>query len=467
MHPELEEITKQKWYTQGMAGRPLFLTAAGTIKFMHKDLGFSFEKIIELYKEDYCDFNYSEKDMKLQSELILKKLEENSNYLKKIRGMWDKRFEKLEKFLQTIRPSQEMPEEQLFDLLLQTKEALSQSVGGSHLIESMSFKLEDGLRHSLKKKTRGKELNQDFSVLTSPVTRSFVSKKEDLLWVIKNAKEEDKQVLADEFISRFFWIDCNYVGCRPLKKEEILEEASKLETHWKPDLNKLKEEKKVLFKKYGFSEKEKELVAITELLIDWQDVRKELIFRSVYTMNKVVEEISKKFKIEPKLLHYFMAEELPQRIREKTVEEEAKKRMKGCVIVMSLEGEKVFGEKDFKELQKAMEEEHEEIEILIGQAASLGTAAGTVKICTTMESLEKVKEGDILVASMTRPEFVPAMKKAAAIVTDEGGVLCHAAIISRELGIPCVIGTKLATKVLKDGDVVEVRASHGRVKILR
>ncbi len=162
-----------------------------------------------------------------------------------------------------------------------------------------------------------------------------------------------------------------------------------------------------------------------------------------------------------------MAEELPQRIREKTIEEEAKKRMKGCVIVMSLKGEKVFGEKDFKELQKAMEEEHEEMEILIGQATSLGTAAGTVKICTTIESLEKVKEGDILVASMTRPEFVPAMKKATAIVTDEGGVLCHAAIISREIGIPCVIGTKLATKVLKDGDIIEVRASHGRVKILR
>ncbi len=68
---------------------------------------------------------------------------------------------------------------------------------------------------------------------------------------------------------------------------------------------------------------------------------------------------------------------------------------------------------------------------------------------------------------MTRPEYVPAMRKAAAIVTDEGGLLCHAAIISRELGIPCVTGTRIATKVFKDGDLIEVRANHGLVRKIR
>jgi pyruvate,water dikinase len=67
---------------------------------------------------------------------------------------------------------------------------------------------------------------------------------------------------------------------------------------------------------------------------------------------------------------------------------------------------------------------------------------------------------------MTRPEFILAMRKAVAIVTDEGGVTCHAAILSRELGIPCVVGTKIATKVFKDGDLLEVRANHGIVKKL-
>jgi pyruvate,water dikinase len=67
---------------------------------------------------------------------------------------------------------------------------------------------------------------------------------------------------------------------------------------------------------------------------------------------------------------------------------------------------------------------------------------------------------------MTLPDYVPAMKKAAAIITDEGGVTCHAAIVSRELKIPCIVGTKIATKVLKDGDMVDVNANHALVTIL-
>ena len=74
--------------------------------------------------------------------------------------------------------------------------------------------------------------------------------------------------------------------------------------------------------------------------------------------------------------------------------------------------------------------------------------------------------GEILVASMTRIEFVPLMKRALVIITDEGGIACHAAIVSRELGVPCIIGTKIATQVLHDGDLVEVDADHGVVRIV-
>ena len=81
--------------------------------------------------------------------------------------------------------------------------------------------------------------------------------------------------------------------------------------------------------------------------------------------------------------------------------------------------------------------------------------------------VNKVEQGDILVASMTSPDYVPAMRRAGAIITDEGGVMCHAAIVSRELGIPCVVGTKFATKLLKDGDLVEVNANHNSVRIIR
>ena len=78
--------------------------------------------------------------------------------------------------------------------------------------------------------------------------------------------------------------------------------------------------------------------------------------------------------------------------------------------------------------------------------------------------MEKMVVGQVLVTGMTRPHLMQAMKKAAAIVTDEGGMLSHAAIISRELGVPCVVGTKISTKVLIDGDMVEVDATIGVIR---
>jgi pyruvate,water dikinase len=100
--------------------------------------------------------------------------------------------------------------------------------------------------------------------------------------------------------------------------------------------------------------------------------------------------------------------------------------------------------------------------ILTGVAASPGIAVGPVKIVKASQ-IDKVKNGDVLVAEMTTPDFVPAMKRAAAIVTDRGGRTAHAAIVSRELGIPCVVGTELATKTLRDGQEITVDGAGGKV----
>lgn len=98
-----------------------------------------------------------------------------------------------------------------------------------------------------------------------------------------------------------------------------------------------------------------------------------------------------------------------------------------------------------------------------GMAASPGVAGGIVKIIHSMEDLGKIKQGDILVTTMTNPDMVVSMQKAAAIVTSEGGITAHAAIVSREMGIPAVVGAQNALDVLKDGDEVTVDGSNGRV----
>ena len=101
--------------------------------------------------------------------------------------------------------------------------------------------------------------------------------------------------------------------------------------------------------------------------------------------------------------------------------------------------------------------------LLSGAPASPGMASGPVRIISDATQIDKVKSGDILVAAMTTPDFVPAMKRAAAIVTDRGGRTAHAAIVSRELGIPCVVGTKQATSILTDRQIISVDGSTGNV----
>ena len=104
--------------------------------------------------------------------------------------------------------------------------------------------------------------------------------------------------------------------------------------------------------------------------------------------------------------------------------------------------------------------------IIQGKVAYKGRVTGRVRKVLGIKQVPEFKRGEVLIASMTTPDLLPAMHKAAAIVTDEGGIVSHAAIMARELKKPCIIGTKVATRVLKDGDMVEVDAENGIVRVL-
>jgi phosphohistidine swiveling domain-containing protein len=104
------------------------------------------------------------------------------------------------------------------------------------------------------------------------------------------------------------------------------------------------------------------------------------------------------------------------------------------------------------------------IDRLVGMSAYKGNIRGVVKLVFNKRDLYKVKKGDILVSDATTPDFLPAMNKATGFITDEGGITSHTAIVAREMKKPCIVGTKIATQVLKDGDLVEVDADKGIVK---
>jgi pyruvate,water dikinase len=105
--------------------------------------------------------------------------------------------------------------------------------------------------------------------------------------------------------------------------------------------------------------------------------------------------------------------------------------------------------------------------LLLGLGASPGLATGRVRILRHPSEGERLERGDVLVATMTSPDWVPTLRRAAAVVTDGGGMTCHAAIVSRELGVPCVVATRTATTALKEGDRITVDGSHGRILAAR
>jgi len=115
------------------------------------------------------------------------------------------------------------------------------------------------------------------------------------------------------------------------------------------------------------------------------------------------------------------------------------------------------------EEEKAVEDKKALKVLVRGLAASPGIASGTVVVIKTIDEIDRVVDGQIMVTTMTNPDMVPAMKRAAAVVTDEGGRTCHAAIVSRELGIPCIVGSKDGSSRLSEGAVVTVDATRGVV----
>jgi pyruvate,water dikinase len=135
--------------------------------------------------------------------------------------------------------------------------------------------------------------------------------------------------------------------------------------------------------------------------------------------------------------------------------------VKGTIYILQSRPITTIGNR--KEAKSSSGQSHSARILIQGQGAAPGIASGNVVIIRDAKDTGKVKAGDILVTKMTNPDMVPAMRKVAAIVTDEGGLTCHAAIVSRELGTPAVVGTKTATSLLTNGQLVTVDGEKGNV----
>ena len=194
----------------------------------------------------------------------------------------------------------------------------------------------------------------------------------------------------------------------------------------------------------------------------FEDARKysETIYKDAEKLNKTLISISPKVYSKSQLYAITLDELLSSKTDENILEQRHEK----SAIIWTKKGfEFLYGEDVDKIKQSWIE--NLSGNTLKGTQAFEGLVKGKCKIINDFHNA-KINKGDILVTGMTDPNAVPLMKKAGAIITDAGGMLCHAAIVSRELEIPCIVGTKIATQVLKNGMQVEVDANMGVIRIL-
>lgn len=232
---------------------------------------------------------------------------------------------------------------------------------------------------------------------------------------------------------------------------------------------RIEHEQKELYAQLGVDEKHRGLFRTAARFALTKLVRRHAQLFDLYRMHKyLLAEISKRLDFSRYQVQFMLKDEVRAALLESVVDrDEYVERLKNCVYYTERGVEEVYVDAKAAELKRELElHVDEDLQELQGQCACPGSARGEVKVIIRAKDMNKMREGDILVSIATDPDIVPAMKKAAAIVTEQGGVTSHAAIVSRELGIPCVIGTKIATKVFKDGDMVEVDAVRGIVKKL-
>lgn len=303
--------------------------------------------------------------------------------------------------------------------------------------------------------------------------KSYIEKAEKFLIRFQKLKAIDPNVLK-EFKKIFTSLWCIFLT--DLGEEFAFKVEEKL------NRSKLKENQKEEVRDYLAGLKTKLPSRIEETLNDKDILYLQLVRKHILIDNYAAEIsaelesalatlLNERFNIKSKELtmHSFTDLEKLVQLNIKLTTKDIEER-KSFRIMAQINGEiaMFYGKKNFEKIKSVLKNNIKaNTNNFSGIVASRGTAKGYVKIIKTTKDMSKVKKGDILVASTTRPELMPALRRCAAIVTDTGGITSHAAIISRELKIPCIVGTNIATQVLRDGDLVEVNANKGVVRILK
>lgn len=495
---KLDELIKRNWLIQGGVITPNLdwypassITSGLKKKFPEVSLNY----IITYFQDQGRNSNWvlDEDCMKERSEY----LEENPEFLHKMHEQWKEEIDKYYKLLERF---ENEGINNLLEDYIEFYNSYREEFTTALVTEYFTI-LSDVIVEKIAKKVP-REQREFIDSLLFPPEKSFMNEEEEStmeigLELFKISKEKNKKIQdleleevksyegtyskLKEHQKKFFWIRNNYKHTEPITIKQFLEDVKEAvmllnEEEVKNKLEKLRnyEErisklKKESLEKLDLPKKDLDLLLLIGTVALWHDQRKKANLIGNHWANKFLEIISKKYKIDLLTLQFTIPPELFEFLKGKELNwEEIKKRTKGCMLYNDLDdGYCFYAGEEFEKLKKEilLKGMDDKISDFRGTTASYGKVQGIVRVVTNPR--EEFKDKEILVTFMTRPDFVPLMKRAKAIVTSEGGIMSHAAIVARELGIPCIVGTRIATKVLKSGDLVEVNGNHGLVKIIK
>ncbi|MBT4935587.1 hypothetical protein HOL21_02700 [Candidatus Woesearchaeota archaeon] len=479
----MNEVNYQKvWESSNffLVFAQLNLLSTGNI--LKKYLGTNYTNSIMVVKNGSAETFYSKEDMKIEAEQGLKLFSDpirSNQLLEKAKEIIEDKLV----FLRDVynKDLSKISDEELVHLFIEVNRQINEVFGVYHTTQPQCFELVQKEIVDYLETLKIPNITEQFLVLTTP-TEPSILKQAELDWFsLLNTDESKKKYLIEEYYNKYDFLGTGE-GIKPKtvedyeqkydedinKKEKYKEEIINI----KEGFNKIKEEQLESINKYQISLEIKELL---KKIKEFSNIRLKL--RMTWTcgewaLRNIFHEVSNRFSLDLEDINYYTIEELENvMINNKRVSsEEIEDRKKFYVACLK---NSLFYFRTNKEAEDYVETNSlfktYKGDELKGNIANKGYAKGIVKILhmnvqDIAKQMQEMKKGQILVASQTRPEFLPAIAKASAIVTNEGGICSHAAIISREFGVPCVIGTLNATKVFKDGDLVEVDANTGIVR---
>jgi phosphoenolpyruvate synthase/pyruvate phosphate dikinase len=360
--------------------------------------------------------------------------------------------------------------------------------------------IEDKLREILKNKLNPERADEAFSVFTQPTEDSFATEQEksilNIYSQIKNKEILNKsaeEILSElkltqpevyqslqEHAQKYAWVYYVYSGPAYTIENfiELLKFYFKKGIGPEKKLANLQKERTDLIKKreqyfnlLDLNDNQRKLIELAAKFVWAKPRRKDYQSKSYWHLEFLQREIGRRLGWSLAQVRSATPEEIEAGLNDKKVDIDLiNERLNFHIVIPEGKKVKILQGKEAEKWQaKNLEEKKEVIENLneiSGQSAFPGKVSGKVCRVDLPDDMPKMKEGDILVSTATTPSIVPAIRKAAAIVADEGGLTCHAAIVSREFKIPCVVGTKIGTQILRDGDQIEVDAIKGVIKKL-